>query len=128
MDEDSYSGYKVGDHGKRPWGKWQVLDVQPTAVVKRLVLTPHGRISLQRHQHRMERWTVINGIATVQRDEDILHLKVGESVIIPCGCKHRLCNEKDYPLIIIEIQLGNLLSEEDIERIDDDYGRADDAD
>lgn len=120
---ESFSRYVVGESGERPWGRWQVLDVQPTAVVKKLILAPHGRISLQRHQHRTERWIVINGIATVQRDEDLLHLKLGESVGIPCGCKHRLSNEKDYPLIVIEIQLGNLLSEEDIERLTDDYGR-----
>lgn len=122
---DTFPSYEVGDSGERPWGRWQVLDVQPTAVVKKLILVPHGRISLQRHQHRMERWIVINGIATVQREDDILHLKVGDSVSIPCGCKHRLSNNKEYPLIVIEIQLGSLLSEEDIERLTDDYGRVD---
>lgn len=124
MMTESYTKYVVGECGERPWGHWQVLDIQPTAVVKKIILAPHGRISLQRHQHRTERWIVISGIATVEREDDVLNLKVGESVSIPCGVKHRLSNRKDYPLIVIEVQLGNLLSEDDIERLNDDYGRA----
>lgn len=123
MEQKHFSCYKIGDIGERPWGEWQVLDIQPTAVVKRIFLKPHSRISLQRHQHRTERWIVVNGIATVYCNDDIIHLKVGESAHIAQGVIHRLANNQDEPLSVIEVQLGLLLSEDDIERFSDDYGR-----
>lgn len=119
----SFHTYRLGEAGERPWGQWRVLDIQPNVVVKKLFINPRGRISLQRHQYRSERWIVINGTATVRCGDDISHLQVGESACIPCGTVHRLSNETAEPLCIIEIQLGELLSEEDIERFNDDYGR-----
>ena len=115
--------YNVGEKGVRPWGEWQVLDMQPHVVVKKLLLCPGGRISLLRHQHRTARWIVTAGVASVMCDNILMHLNVGESIMIPCGSVHRLSNNGTAPLALIEVQIGNYLSEEDIERFSDDYGR-----
>lgn len=123
---ESYTTYQVGDRGVRPWGEWQVLDLQSHVVVKKIFVRPGGRISLQRHQHRTERWIVTEGVATVLCEGAVTHLRVGESTIIPCRSIHRLSNESNTPLALIEVQMGDYLSEEDIERFNDDYGRADD--
>lgn len=122
-----YPQYSVGETGERPWGSWCVLDMQPNTVVKRLYLVPGGRISLQRHLHRSERWVVLKGMATVQCNEETIFLNKGESAIIPGGAIHRLSNEQTEPLEVLEVQIGDLLSEEDIERFSDDYGRSDEA-
>lgn len=121
--QPSFHTYRVGEAGERPWGLWRVLDIQPNVVVKKLFLNPYSRISLQRHKFRSERWIVINGTATVRCEDTVTHLGVGESASIPCGNIHRLSNETADPLCLIEIQLGEILSEEDIERFNDDYGR-----
>lgn len=115
--------YKQGDSANRPWGSWWVYDVMRYAVVKRIEVLPGNRISLQRHQHRSERWIVVEGVASVIRNEEKIIVYPGESVVIPCKCIHRLANEGDSVLVVVEIQYGNFLSEEDIERFNDDYGR-----
>ena len=119
-----HTTYHVGETGDCPWGEWQVLDLQSRVVVKKLRVLPGGRISLQRHEHRTERWVITEGEATVRCDDVVTRLKVGQSVIIPQGSLHRLSNEGEVPLCVIEIQIGDFLSEEDIERFSDDYGRA----
>ena len=116
--------YKPGARDERPWGNWLVYDVLPHAVVKKIEILPGKRISLQRHQHRSERWIVVEGVASVTRDEESLTIQAGDSVMIPCKSIHRLANEGEKSLVIIEIQYGDYLSEEDIERFTDDYGRA----
>ena len=121
--KESRITYHVGETGTRPWGEWQVLDLQSHVVVKKLLVYTGGRLSLQRHQYRTERWIVTEGVATVQCDNNLLHLNVGESIMIPCGSMHRLSNQGTAPLALIEVQIGNYLSEEDIERFNDDYGR-----
>lgn len=123
--KESKITYHVGEKGTRPWGEWQVLDLQSHVVVKKLLVYPGGRISLQRHLHRTERWIVTEGVATVRCDNNIMHLNVGESIMIPCGSMHRLSNQGTAPVALIEVQIGNYLSEEDIERFNDDYGRVD---
>lgn len=120
---ESQITYHVGEKGTRPWGEWQVLDLQSHVVVKKLLVYPGGRISLQRHRCRTERWIVTEGVATVSCDGNIVHLNVGESILIPCGSIHRLSNQGTVPLALIEVQIGSYLSEEDIERFTDDYGR-----
>lgn len=117
--------YKQGDRDERPWGNWLVYDVLPHAVVKKIEILPGRRISLQRHQHRSERWIVVEGIASVSRDKEQLTVHAGESVVIPCQSIHRLANNGTDLLVIIEIQYGDYLSEKDIERFTDDYGRVD---
>ena len=117
--------YEVGEQGERPWGEWQVLDKQSHVVVKKILVYPGCRLSLQRHQHRTERWIVTEGVATASCDGKVTQLHVGESIWIPRQSLHRLSNEGEGPLALIEIQLGDFLSEDDIERFDDDYGRED---
>ena len=95
----------------------------PELVVKKLTVYPGKRLSLQRHRYRTERWIIMQGEALVQRDDELLSLRSGEGVMIPQNCKHRLCNESDEPAIVLEVQFGELLSEDDIERFDDDFGR-----
>ena len=123
--KESRITYHVGEKGTRPWGEWQVLDLQSHVVVKKLLVYPGGRISLQRHEPRTERWIVTEGVATVRCDNNIMHLNVGESIMIPRGSIHRLSNQGTAPVALIEVQIGNYLSEEDIERFNDDYGRVD---
>ena len=123
--KESRITYHVGEKGTRPWGEWQVLDLQSHVVVKKLLVYPGERLSLQRHQHRTERWIVTEGVATVRCDNNIMHLNVGESIMIPYGSIHRLSNQGTAPLALIEVQIGSYLSEEDIERFNDDYGRVD---
>lgn len=117
--------YEVGDHGERPWGEWLVLDKQSHVIVKKILVLPGERLSLQRHQHRTERWIVTEGVATAYCDGSVTHLHVGESIWIPKRSIHRLSNEQETPLALIEIQLGDTLTEDDIERFTDDYGRVD---
>ena len=107
-----------------------MLDMAPGLVLKKLVVDPGRRISLQRHAYRSERyacrserWVVMQGVATVQRAEEQLVLRQGEEVAIPQHCLHRLSNESTEPIVVLEIQVGGVLSEDDIVRFDDDFGR-----
>ncbi|MGN0820829.1 MAG: phosphomannose isomerase type II C-terminal cupin domain, partial [Akkermansia sp.] len=92
-------------------------------VVKLLTLRPHHRLSLQRHLHRRECWTICRGSLLVTIDDKEHVLTSGETVCIPASTWHRLSNISDINAIIIEVQFGKILSEDDIERTDDDYGR-----
>ena len=107
--------YKIGDTDTRPWGRWVVLDMTPQLVVKKLVVEPGKRISLQRHRYRSERWIVMQGEAVVQRGEEQVRLAPGDGVLIPQNVRHRLTNESDQEVMLLEIQFGELLSEDDIE-------------
>lgn len=107
----------------RPWGRFDILDEQPGYKVKRLHVHAGGRLSLQSHAHRSEHWTVVNGIATVTIGTETRTLAVQESVDVPLGEKHRIENLGPSDLVIIEVQFGSLLSEEDITRYEDVYGR-----
>lgn len=107
----------------RPWGRFEVLTEGPGFAVKRITVNSGGRLSLQRHQHRAERWVVAAGSAVVTRDEETHHLATGAMIEIPLRAVHRLENEGTVPLEIIEVQLGNDLREDDIERLEDVYGR-----
>ena len=107
----------------RPWGRYDVVDVGEGFQVKRIVVNPHQRLSYQRHAQRAERWIVVKGTATVTRDDvDSAH-GVGEVIVIDVMMKHRVANAHDMPLVFIEVQLGDYLGEDDIERFSDDYGR-----
>lgn len=115
--------YKVGDSDKRPWGSWVVLDLTPHLVVKKLIISPGKRISLQCHKFRAERWIMMEGEALVQKGDDVFGIKPGDGVLIPRNTLHRLANESNEPIKLLEIQFGELLSEDDILRYEDDYGR-----
>ncbi|MBN2514949.1 MAG: phosphomannose isomerase type II C-terminal cupin domain [Deltaproteobacteria bacterium] len=109
------------DH--RPWGYYQVLADEPDHKVKRIVIYSGKRLSLQRHRHRAEHWHVIKGEAIVTRNEEELPIGRGQAVDIPRGALHRIMNPGTEDLIFIEVQTGDYFGEDDIERIEDDFGR-----
>ena len=107
----------------RPWGWFQSLEAGDGFQVKLINLKPGAKISLQRHQHRAEHWIVVAGTATVTRGNEIIELQENQSTFISAGEKHRLENNADVNLKVIEVQSGTYLGEDDIERLDDYYGR-----
>ncbi len=107
----------------RPWGSFTVLEDAEDCKVKRLVVRPGGILSLQRHQHRSEHWTVVGGVASVRVGEKEFQLSAGQTVEIPVGSLHRLENRGQVPVQIIEVQTGTYFGEDDIERLEDVYGR-----
>lgn len=108
----------------RPWGSYTVLEEGPGYKVKRVTVNPGGRLSLQLHHQRSEHWVVIAGVARVTRGEQVFDLTVGQSTAIPKETAHRLENPGKKTLHIIEVQNGPYLGEDDIVRLQDDYGRA----
>ena len=107
----------------RPWGTYEDIDAGPGFRVKRIVVKPRGRLSLQRHRHRSEHWVVVRGRATVTRGEESLILEANQSTYIPVGETHRLENTEAEPLHLIEVQCGAYVGEDDIERLEDVYKR-----
>ncbi len=108
---------------RRPWGYYQVLLDHAHHKVKRITVHPGQRLSLQRHQRRAEHWYVVAGQAEVTLDQRELRLKPQDSVDIPQGAWHRVANTGEEPLVFIEVQTGDYFGEDDIERLEDDYGR-----
>ncbi|OAB57234.1 mannose-1-phosphate guanylyltransferase/mannose-6-phosphate isomerase [Leptolyngbya valderiana BDU 20041] len=109
----------------RPWGHYEDLVEGEGFRVKRIVVNPGGRLSMQYHHHRSEHWVVVEGEATVTCGETRSTVYPNQSVYIPKGAKHRLENATDQPLILIEVQCGDYVGEDDIVRLDDVYGRSD---
>jgi mannose-6-phosphate isomerase-like protein (cupin superfamily) len=109
--------------GERPWGKYEVLAEQDLYKVKRITVLPGERLSLQSHQHRAEHWVVVGGTATVTLGNNVQKVEVNEHLYIPLQVKHRLENNTDVPLVLIEVQTGLYLGEDDIIRYEDAYGR-----
>ncbi len=107
----------------RPWGSYDSIDAGPRFQVKRLTIKPGATLSLQRHKHRAEHWVVVKGTARITRDAEVFLLSENESTYIPMGAVHRIENPGTEPLQIIEVQSGGYLGEDDIERIEDHYGR-----
>ena len=107
----------------RPWGYYESVDAGSRFQVKRLMVKPGHALSLQLHRKRAEHWVVVSGRARVTRGEDTLYLEENQSTFIPVGTKHRLENAGQDPLLIIEVQSGSYLGEDDIERFEDRYGR-----
>ena len=111
---------------KRPWGSYTVLEDRASGYkLKRIEVKPGHSLSLQSHQHRSEHWVVVSGTATVTRDGETYTVAKNESTYIPIGMRHRLENKGKVPLHIVEVQVGEYLGEDDIERFDDRYGRND---
>jgi mannose-6-phosphate isomerase len=110
------------DH--RPWGYYRVLADEPDHKVKRIVVYPGKRLSLQRHRHRQEHWYILTGEALVTRDKEKISLTSGMAVDIPKGAVHRIENVGEGPVTFIEVQTGTYFGEDDIERLEDDFGRA----
>ena len=107
----------------RPWGSYRGIDLGARFQVKRITVSPGQTLSLQRHRHRAEHWVVVEGEAEVTRDGEVFTLQPNESAHIPLGAIHRLANRGGTPLHIIEVQCGDYLGEDDIERFADTYGR-----
>jgi mannose-6-phosphate isomerase-like protein (cupin superfamily) len=108
---------------ERPWGSYTVLETGEGYKIKRIMVKPGGRLSLQLHHKRSEHWVVVAGTALVTRGEEVFDLPANESTYIPIGMKHRLENPGSEPVQIIEVQNGNYLEEDDIVRMEDIYGR-----
>ncbi|RMH93332.1 mannose-1-phosphate guanylyltransferase/mannose-6-phosphate isomerase [Lysobacter pythonis] len=108
----------------RPWGSYDSLSVGEGFQVKRIVVKPGAALSLQRHRHRAEHWVVVSGRAEVTCDERVFELRANQSTYIPQGSVHRLRNASDEPVELIEVQSGGYLGEDDIERLEDVYGRS----
>jgi len=107
----------------RPWGSYDSIDHGSNYQVKRITVNPGAKLSLQRHQHRAEHWVVVQGAATVQLDGEEHILTANQSVYIPKQSVHSLANNTERPLYLIEVQSGDYLGEDDIERLEDIYGR-----
>jgi glycosyltransferase involved in cell wall biosynthesis/mannose-6-phosphate isomerase-like protein (cupin superfamily) len=114
-------------HDKRPWGSFTVLDEAPGYKVKRIEVLPGKRLSYQRHSKRAEHWMVVHGTGKVTLDQRQIAVRPGETLDVPVGAAHRIENTGHQPLIFIEIQRGDYLGEDDIIRIEDDFGRAQSA-
>ena len=108
----------------RPWGSYQSVDMGDRHQVKRIIVKPGGRLSLQKHHHRSEHWIVVQGAARVTVNETVKTVHENESIYIPIGAVHRLENPGKISLHLIEVQTGSYLGEDDIIRIEDDYRRS----
>lgn len=111
----------------RPWGTYTILEESDLYKIKRIEVTPGGRLSLQMHHHRNEHWVVVSGEAKVTHDEREYILGTNESTYIAAGQKHRLENVNSEKLVMIEVQSGSYLGEDDIVRFEDNYGRVSEA-
>ncbi len=107
----------------RPWGSYDSIDADDGFQVKRLIVNPGAVLSLQKHAQRAEHWTVVRGTARITLDDREFDLAVNESTYIPIGAVHRIANTTDEPVHIIEVQCGDYLGEDDIVRLEDNYGR-----
>jgi mannose-1-phosphate guanylyltransferase/mannose-6-phosphate isomerase len=107
----------------RPWGYYQSVDQGSRYQVKRIVVRPGGRLSLQKHHHRAEHWVIVRGAAEVTLNGRAEHVHENESIYLPIGSTHRLANPGKIDLELIEVQTGSYFGEDDIVRIDDDYSR-----
>lgn len=116
--------YLVHKRVYRPWGYYEGLDLSERFQVKRIMVKPGSKLSLQMHHHRAEHWVVVSGTAKVTRGDETLLLTENQSTYIPLGTKHRLENVGKVPLHMIEVQSGSYLGEDDIVRFEDDYKRS----
>ncbi|WP_338664296.1 mannose-1-phosphate guanylyltransferase/mannose-6-phosphate isomerase [Pararoseomonas sp. SCSIO 73927] len=116
---------EAGAHRRmyRPWGHYEGLIQGERFQVKKILVRPGQKLSLQKHFHRAEHWVVVNGTAIVERDAEKILLRENESVYLPLGCVHRMENPGMIPLTLIEVQSGSYLGEDDIVRFEDTYGR-----
>jgi mannose-6-phosphate isomerase len=111
------------ERAERPWGSYVVLDEAVDHKVKRILVQPHKRLSLQIHRLRSEHWFVVRGTGTVAIGETVVSVAAGDSVDIGLGVAHRVENTGDGDLVFVEVQHGESFSEDDIVRLEDDFGR-----
>ena len=108
---------------ERPWGSYTILNSGVSYQVKKLVISPGKRISMQSHKFRAEHWFVVSGEGVAELNDDIITVLPGDSVDVSIGVKHRVTNRGEGDLVLIEVRTGTSFSEEDIIRYEDDYGR-----
>ena len=108
---------------KRPWGEYEVLLDENNVKVKKITVQPGGRLSYQYHNKRSEVWTIIEGTGLLTKDGATEIISPGNILTIPQGCKHRIENTGSQFITFIEVQMGSYFGEDDIIRIEDDYGR-----
>jgi mannose-1-phosphate guanylyltransferase/mannose-6-phosphate isomerase len=123
----NHEAYKLHRTVHRPWGTYTVLEEGESFKMKRIVVKPGGILSMQMHHHRSEHWIIVSGTARVTNGEDVKLVHTNESTFIPAGNKHRLENPGKIDLVMIEVQSGSYLGEDDIVRFEDKYGRAPEA-
>ena len=107
----------------KPWGSYRIIDQGENFVVKNIVVKPHCKLSLQSHKHRSEHWVIVEGKAEVTLNDEISVLEPNQSIYIPSKKKHRLANNHEKNLILIEVWYGENLDEKDITRYEDIYNR-----
>ena len=108
---------------RRPWGYFEILSDKKDHKVKRIIVNPGKRLSLQRHKSRQECWVIVSGNARVICEKEVLPAVPGDPIVIPRGATHRIENVSDVDLVFIEVQTGEYFGEDDIERLEDDYDR-----
>ena len=108
---------------ERPWGRFFVVHDESNYKLKRIEVEPGCRLSYQFHSKRSESWIIVDGIATVTLDDKVQNYSYGDTINIPQGCKHRIENKGKNKVVFIEVQTGKYFGEDDIIRIEDDYGR-----
>ena len=113
------------EKGFPPWGKWEVLLDESHYKVKRIIVDPGHRLSYQKHTRRKEHWIIVRGEAVVTLDDCTINLQQGEHIDIDFEVAHRIANYGKEPVVFIEVQQGSYFGEDDIVRLDDDYGRTD---
>jgi mannose-6-phosphate isomerase-like protein (cupin superfamily) len=113
----------IVERDERPWGIYEVLAEGEQFKVKRIVVNPGQRLSLQMHRNRSEHWVIVQGSALVTVGDRELNLQPDQSVNIPVETRHRIANPGTIPLVFIEVQCGSYLGEDDITRFEDDYKR-----
>ena len=111
------------ERDERPWGYYAVVDEGDDFRVKRICVRPGQRISYQRHSRRAEHWYVVTGMGVATIDDVEQRVAPHSTVTVPVGAAHRIANEGDVDLVFVEVQTGSYFGEDDIERLDDDYGR-----
>ena len=115
---------KVLEKSERPWGRYEVLQESPSHKVKCIWVLPGKRVSYQRHKFRAEHWFIVAGDAEVTIDGAVRGITAGDSVDIGIGVSHRIANVGTTDVIFVEVQTGTYFGEDDIERLEDDFGRA----
>jgi mannose-1-phosphate guanylyltransferase / mannose-6-phosphate isomerase len=123
LKKSGHETHKLHRTVHRPWGTYTVLQEAANFKIKRIEVKPGGKLSLQMHHHRSEHWVVVSGTARVTNDDQMMLINTNESTYISAGHKHRLENPGVIPLIMIEVQSGDYVGEDDIVRFDDQYGR-----
>jgi len=123
LKAQGHAAHKIHRTAHRPWGTYTVLEEGSRFKIKRIVVKPGASLSLQMHHHRSEHWIVVSGIAKVVNGDHELFVNTNESTYIPAGHRHRLENPGVIDLVMIEVQSGEYLGEDDIVRFEDNYGR-----